>query len=83
MLPVQLRKKLRFETISQADWEENLNALSKVEQTVNADMAKHISIIGAGLKEALPADSLFSHVVGEEQESFATWSKRIRSTLFR
>ena len=60
-----LRRSLRHETISAEAWQQRLIALSQHDDRISVDMARHISTVGATIRQALPLNDLFAAVTGE------------------
>jgi uncharacterized protein YbjT (DUF2867 family) len=63
-------RKITHETISAEAWRERLIALSAVDNRINADMAGHISVLGAAAQKSLPLNDLFEKFTGKKPMPF-------------
>jgi uncharacterized protein YbjT (DUF2867 family) len=68
MLGDHLRRPLRHETISPAEWERRLVAAG--DPRITPAMAAHISVLGAAVKGPRPGNDLFEILTGEKPLSF-------------
>jgi uncharacterized protein YbjT (DUF2867 family) len=57
-----LGRTLRHETISREAWQKRLLALSAHDDRITADMADHISVLGATIRQPLPTNDIFETV---------------------
>jgi hypothetical protein len=56
---------VKHETISAEAWQQRLADLSQCDDRINAAMARHISAVGASMREARPLNNLFETVTRE------------------
>ena len=71
MLSEKLGRQIRYETVSQSIWEGELVELADTIPQINPGMAKHISSLGAAIKEAFPSNNMFESVVGRRPQTLA------------
>jgi len=66
-----LGRPIRHDIISEQEWCQRLIDLSLVDRRVNADMARHISALGAAFRGNMPPlNTMFEDMVGETPQSF-------------
>lgn len=71
ILSRQLGRTIRHETISEDEWCQRLLDLSAVDRRVNADMARHISALGAAFQGRMPPlNNVLQSIVGQSPRSF-------------
>lgn len=66
-----LDRELRHETITPEAWRDRLIGLA--DDRISADMAAHISAIGAALRQAIPVNDLFERVTGAKSTPLSAW----------
>jgi nucleoside-diphosphate-sugar epimerase len=67
---------LKHETILAEAWQERLMKLSQYDDRINSDMARHISAVGASMRQPFPLNDLFETVTKERP---MTISEALRS----
>ena len=73
-----LGRDLRHETVAPEVWRDRLIGLAEKDARISADMAAHISAIGAALRLAIPGNDLFEQVTGGKATPLAAWLKEGR-----
>lgn len=81
LLGRHLGRPLRHETIEKEVWRERLIALSARDNRINIDMAGHISVLGAAIRQSPPANDMFEAVTGEKPLSLEKAIKTGRLSL--
>jgi uncharacterized protein YbjT (DUF2867 family) len=64
-----LGREVRHETISEREWCDRLLELAAAEPRINADMARHISVLGAAIRRDQEPNRLFEQLTGEPARS--------------
>ena len=64
LLGAHLGRTLRHETIAREAWRTRVAALAGLDGRISADMAAHISAVGASIRQALPLNDLLATATG-------------------
>ena len=62
---------MKHETISAEAWQQRLMTLNQHDDRINADMARHISAVGASMRQPHPLNDLFQTVTRERPMTLA------------
>lgn len=66
VLERHLGRAIHHETISAETWQTRLLSLGSKDSRINVDMAKHISALGASLRQDFPSNDIFERVTGKK-----------------
>jgi uncharacterized protein YbjT (DUF2867 family) len=82
-------RSVTHETIPVETWQERLMKLSRYDDRINMDMARHISVVGATMRQPFPLNNLFETVTEERpmtlgealSSGYLAFERRNRSAL--
>jgi uncharacterized protein YbjT (DUF2867 family) len=65
IIGIHVGRVLTHETITAEAWQERMMEVSQRDDRINSDMARHISAVGAAMRQPFPLNDLFETVTGE------------------